>query len=314
MLFIGGSLNQTTMMHKISEFLNKNHDCFFSYYYGSGAIDYFAEKGVLDFTILGGKFKNDTMKYLNDNNLEIDEKGQKYDYDLVIFGADLIIPKNIQDKPIVLVQEGMTDPENLMYYLVKWLKLPRWLASTSTMGLSHKYQKFCVASNGYKDHFIKKGVDPEKIEVTGIPNFDNMERFKKNKFPHKNFVMVATSDTRETFKYDNRKKFIKKVVKIADGRKIIFKLHPNEKVNRAVKEINKYAPGSLVYRDGKTEEMIANCDVLVTQYSSVVYVGLALEKECYSYFNIDELKRLQPIQNRGESAKNIARVCRSIIE
>ena len=31
--------------------------------------------------------------------------------------------------------------------------------------------KFCVASEGYRDLFISKGVKPEKIYVTGIPNF-----------------------------------------------------------------------------------------------------------------------------------------------
>jgi hypothetical protein len=52
--------------------------------------------------------------------------------------------------------------------------------------------------------------------------------------------------------------------------------------------------------------MIANCDVLITKYSSVVYVGLALGKEVHSYFNLDELKKLLPIQNNGASAGKIA--------
>jgi hypothetical protein len=55
--------------------------------------------------------------------------------------------------------------------------------------------------------------------------------------------------------------------------------------------------------------MIANCDILITQYSSVAYIGLALGKEVHSYFNIEELKRLMPIQNGGRSAENIAHAC-----
>ena len=43
--------------------------------------------------------------------------------------------------------------------------------------------------------------------------------------------------------------------------------------------------------------MIANCDALVTQYSSTVFVGLALGKECHSYWDLDELRRLMPVQN-----------------
>jgi hypothetical protein len=58
--------------------------------------------------------------------------------------------------------------------------------------------------------------------------------------------------------------------------------------------------------------MIANCDVLVTQYSSVVFVGLALGKECHSYFDLGDLRELLPIQNGGTSAAAIARVCEEV--
>lgn len=65
-----------------------------------------------------------------------------------------------------------------------------------------------MASEGYKKLFIKKGVNPNKIVVTGIPNFDNVNEILNNDFPYKNFALVATSVSRETFKYENRKKFI----------------------------------------------------------------------------------------------------------
>jgi hypothetical protein len=103
-------------------------------------------------------------------------------------------------------------------------------------------------------------------------------------------------------------------VEIANGRQLIFKLHPNELVERASNEIEKYAPGALVFSDGNTEHMVANCDVLITKYSSVVYVGLALGKEVYSEFNLDELKRLLPLQNNGASAENIAVVGEELLE
>ena len=52
--------------------------------------------------------------------------------------------------------------------------------------------------------------------------------------------------------------------------------------------------------------MIANCAVLVTQFSSTAYVGLALGKEVHSYFDVEELARLCPIQNGSTSARRIA--------
>jgi hypothetical protein len=264
-------------------------------------------------TILGGQAKKRTLKYLSENNLNIDEDGSQHDYDLVYTCSDLLIQKNIRDKKIILVQEGMTDPENFVYHLVKNFKLPRWIASTSVTGLSYAYDKFCVASEGYKELFINKGVDPEKLEVTGIPNFDNCREFLNNDFPYHNFVLVATSDMRETYKYENRKKFIKKAYEIANGRQLIFKLHPNENYDRRVAEIEKYAPGSIVFQKEKIEPMIANCDVLITRYSTVVYVGLALGKEVHSDFNVNELRKLLPIQNNGRSALNIAHVGRRML-
>ena len=279
-LYICGSLNQTTQMHKISLELPE-YDAYFTHYYpdGYGYIKVLTNLGLLDMTILGGQAKKRTLNYLNANNLSIDLTGRKHNYDLVFTCSDLLIQKNIKDKKIILVQEGMTDPENLVYYLVKNFRLPRWIASTSVTGLSYTYDKFCVASEGYKELFIKKGVKPEKLEVTGIPNFDHCEQFLDNDFPHRDFVLVATSDMRETYKYENRKKFIKKAYKIANGRKLIFKLHPNENYDRSAAEINKYAPGSLIYHRNKIEPMIANCNALITRYSSVVYMALALGKE-----------------------------------
>jgi hypothetical protein len=311
-LFICGSLNQTTMMHKISSYF-ANDDCYFTPYYSDGIIKFLTRTSLLDFSILGGQFRNRTFSYLKKNNLKLDYEGSSNDYDLVFTCSDLVVPQNIRDKKVILVQEGMTDPENFMYYLVKNLKLPRWLASTSTTGLSNSYDKFCVASEGYRDLFVRKGVDASKIEVTGIPNFDNCIDFLKNDFPHKNYVLVATSDTRETFKYENRRKFIERAKKIANGKQIIFKLHPNENVERATAEINAYAPEALVYPAGNTSHMIANCDTLITRYSSVVYVGLALGKEVYSEFKLDDLKKLVPKQNGGTSAMAIADVGKELL-
>ncbi len=300
-------------MHQISKHLT-GYDCYFSPYYGDGLIKYLSKKGMLDFTVLGGQFRQKTLNYLTENNLDIDEEGCRFDYDLVITCSDLLIPRNIRRKKIVLVQEGMTDPENFMFYLVKYLKLPRYFASTSTTGLSDKYDAFCVASHGYKKLFIGKGVKPEKIIVTGIPNFDNAARYLVNDFPYHNYVLAATSDARETFKFENRKRFIYNAIDIAGGRQLIFKLHPNENAERATEEINKYAPSAKIFSSGNTNHMIANSDVLVTKYSSVVYVGLALGKKVYSDFNLNELRKMMPIQNGGKSAENIAEVCVNIIE
>ncbi|MBF0559395.1 MAG: hypothetical protein HQL08_11520 [Nitrospirae bacterium] len=312
-LFICGSINQTSQMHQISRHLTDN-DCYFTPYYGDGLVKMLTGTGLLDFTILGGSFKENTERYLRDHGCGIDDEGRQNDYDLVLTCSDLIVQKNIRNKKIILVQEGMTDPENMVYHIVKKLGLPRYLASTSTTGLSNVYEKFCVASDGYRDLFIRKGVRPEKIVVTGIPNFDNARQYLDNDFPYKNFALVATSDARETFKFDNRKAFLKKAISIAGERQLICKLHPNENVTRSTREIKELAPQALVFPNGNAHHMVANCDVLITQYSSLAYTGIALEKEVHSYFDDEMLKKLTPMQNGGSSAQNIAYVCRDYLQ
>ena len=312
-LLICGSKNQTTQMHQIAIHLMNEFDCYFTPYYATGHVEFMRRIGLTEMSIMGNRFVDQCLRYLNTHKLQIDFRGVRHSYDLVLTCADLVVPSNILEKKIILVQEGMTDPENWAYHLVKLHLLPRWSASTSTMGLSDAYVKFCVASEGYSDLFIRKGVKPEKIVVTGIPNFDNCKKYLNNNFPHKHFVLVCTSDSRETVKIENRKKIILDAVKKANGRLLIFKLHPNENTVRATAEIKRYAPKALIYPSGNTEEMIANCDVLITQFSSTVYVGIALGKEVYSNFSIKELKRLTPLQNNS-AAKNIADVCREVIE
>jgi hypothetical protein len=232
----------------------------------------------------------------------------------VVTCSDLLLPRNIRDDRIVLVQEGITDPESIVFHLVKRLRfLPLWLAGTSTTGLSDAYQAFCVASEGYRDFFIRKGVRSEKIVVTGIPNFDDCRRYRSNDFPYRNYVLACTSPLREIFRSEDRKAFIRKAVEIACRRPLIFKLHPNENVERATREIGWHAPGAMVFTTGSAEEMIANCDVLITRFSSTAFVGLALGKETHSDFDMGELRRLMPIQN-GSAALQIANVCRRLLE
>lgn len=228
--------------------------------------------------------------------------------------TDLIIQQNLKGRRIVLVQEGLTEPEGLIYRLVKHLGIPRFFANTAGFGLSDEYEVFCVASPGYSDLFVAKGVRPEKILVTGHPNFDNVRSYLDNDFPFRNFVLVATSNARETFKRDNRKKFIERALKIAGSRQVIFKLHPAERHDRAIREIRSVAPNAMILTDGNTEHMIANCAVLVAQYSTVAFTAAALGKEVHSYIDRELLHRILPVQNGGTSGKRIADVCRELLE
>ncbi|MBU3699453.1 MAG: hypothetical protein FGM33_05500 [Candidatus Kapabacteria bacterium] len=311
-LFICGSANQTTMMVDIARHLG-DHQCFFTPHYADGMMEKAAERGLLEWTIIGKRHRERARQILRQCGCSIDECGRSGGYDLVVTCSDLVMQRNIVGTPTVLVQEGMTDPENLMYKAVVALGLPRYLASTATFGLSHMYRYICVASEGYRRHFRGKGVDDSKIRVTGIPNFDNCAQYLDHHVPHERYVLVATSDARETLKYEDRRRTIERAKLIAAGRQLVFKLHPNERISRATAEIMRWAPGSVVYHDCDINPLIAHCDVLVTKFSSCVYVGIALGKEVYSEFPVDELVQMCPMQNGGTSAQAIAAVCNEVL-
>ncbi len=311
-LFIGGSVNQTKQMLAVAAAL-PNIDAHFTPYYCDGFLEAARRLRLVEWTILGHSWRQDSLELLKSRGVKLDWEGRSGDWDLVVTASDLIVPKNIRGHRVVLVQEGMTDPEGFGFHLRKLFPfLPVYLAGTSGTGTSGLYDRFCVASERYRELFIRKGAPADRIVVTGIPNFDDCARYHQNDFPHRDYVLVCTSDTRETWKFDNRKRFIRECVQIAAGRKLIFKLHPNENHVRNTREIERDAPGALVYTSGNAEEMVANCRVLIVQYSTLAYVGLALGKEVHAKANVEELRRLLPVQG-GRAARSIAAVCRQVL-
>lgn len=311
-LLICGSMNQTTQMDQIASHLG-GYELAFTPYYCDGVDEVFRRCGLMEFTIIGDKLARRCRSFLEERGHRIDYQGRRGPYDLVLTCSDVYLQRNIRACPIVLVQEGITDPETIAFHLVRRFRvLPRWLAGTAATGLSGAYARFCVASEGYLDFFARKGAPRERMVVTGIPNFDDCERYRQNTFPYEHYVLACTSPLREVFRSEDRDAFIDRVVGIAGGRLLIFKLHPNENAERATAEIARRAPGALVFSTGSAEEMIANCDVLVTRFSSTAFVGIALGKETYSDFNMDQMRCLVPVQNRSAAA-NIAAVCRDLL-
>jgi hypothetical protein len=311
-LFVCGSINQTTQMHQVARELPE-HEHAFTPYYCDGLLELARRRGLAEFTVAGKKLVSRCFNYLRREGLSVDYRGQSGPYDLVVSCSDLVVQGNLRGTPLVVVQEGILDPEGWEYRLWRRVPfLPRWIAGTATTGLSLAYERLCVASEGYGDHFVARGVPQERIAVTGIPNFDDCRRHLRNDFAHRGYVLVCTSDARETWKRDDRPAFLRRAAAIAAGRPVLVKLHPNENAERAAREIREVLPGALVFSGGSAEAMIAHCDVLVTQYSSTVFVGLALGKECHSYWELDELRRLMPVQN-GCAARNVAGVCREVL-
>ncbi len=249
--FICGSMNQTTQMHQISKHLS-DYEHSFSPYYCHGFDEILRRLGLIEFTIAGNKVVGLSRTYLQNHGLLIDYQGKNGPYDLVVTCSDVYLQRNIRDHRIVLVQEGMIDPESIIFHLVKRFRfLPRWLGNTAATGLSDAYRAFCVASEGYRDLFIRKGVHPEKIVVTGIPNFDNCRRYCTNDFPHRHYVLVCTSGQRELLQREDRVAFIRRAVADRGGPAAYLQASPDRKC-RARHPGNQGArAGSHGVRDGE---------------------------------------------------------------
>lgn len=314
-LFLTGSLNQTTQMQQIASFLPE-FSCYFSQFFSDNPVVASAIKlGLLDNTVMGLPLRQKSEAYMRAHNMQMDYQAKDRIYDLVVFCSDLLFPTKFEGLKTIWIQEGMIDPYTNISKVIQKLKLPRYLSmGTSLNGTSNLCDVYCVASSGYRDYIVKHGTDAAKVVLTGMPNYDNLEQFRQNDFPFHDYVMVATSDMRETYRSEDRIAFLKSCVDIAAGRRLLIKLHPNEQKERAISEIKSACPANtLIYTDGNTNEMIANCAELITQYSTVVYAGIALDKPVHSYFDLDELKSLLPIQNGGNSAAHIASICRDYV-
>jgi hypothetical protein len=311
-LLICGTLNQTRAMLKIGAQLAE-HQCHYTPFYCDGHLLRASQRGQLDFTVLGARLRQATVDLLHQSGVAVDDRGEGRHYDLVITCTDLVIQENLAGKRVILVQEGLTEPEGVLYWMVKHLGVPRVFANTAAFGLSDRYELFCVASEGARKMFMAKGIQPEKMVVTGIPNFDDARQYLNNDFPYRDYVLVCTSNARETFKWDNRRRFLRRALEIAGSRPVIFKLHPAERHERATREIRALLPDALVLTSGNTEHMVANCSALVAQYSTVAFTAAALGKEVHSYIDPRVLQRILPVQNGGTSARNIAEVCRECL-
>lgn len=312
-LFVCGSLNQTKQLHRVAREL-REVECWFSPFFGSRLVELGRRLGLLENTIGGNKLRARCLAYLKEHRLPIDLDGKQPGYDLLVDCTDLTLPSRFRGVPTLIVQEGMTDPETRISRLIQRTGvLPLWLAGTTLTGSSGAYDAMCVASEGYRDLFAQRGAPADRLHVTGIPNFDDCASYRHNRLDEYGFVLACTSDLREVLRSDDRAGFLKRVQRAAAGRAVHVKLHPNERRKRAVREIERHCPGAAVHTDTSAEELIANCSVLFTQYSSVAFVGLALGKEVHSYYPIDELKRLLPIQNGGRSAYAIAGVARELL-
>ncbi len=97
-LFICGSMNQTTQMHQISRHLTGYRQAF-TPFYCDGVQEAMRRLKLLEFTIIGAKLAERCEHYLRASDLAIDYQGQRGPYDLVVTCSDVFVQKNIRRRP-----------------------------------------------------------------------------------------------------------------------------------------------------------------------------------------------------------------------
>jgi hypothetical protein len=133
------------------------------------------ELGLAEFSIGGHRLRQRSVENLRDHRLELDIDGREGGYDLHVTCSDVVHRDELAKPPDR--RRTRTDPRPRRRPSRLVMKLPRliplWLAGTARTGLSGVYEKFCVASEGYRDLFVTRGARRERLVVTGIPNFDD---------------------------------------------------------------------------------------------------------------------------------------------
>src|SRR5260221_12245467 len=121
-LFITGSINQTSQMHEISKHLQQ-YDCWFSQLFPDTAF----LKAIIKHsplavgTVLAPHFRIKSESYLRQHGLKIDYEGNKNKYDLVVYCTDMVVADKFKQTKTIFVQEGMTDKRTFLTDIVKAL-------------------------------------------------------------------------------------------------------------------------------------------------------------------------------------------------
>jgi hypothetical protein len=245
-LFILGSPNQTSQMFQIYQELKGDFDGYFTQFFPHSRLEKFAVHiGLLENTIIDGRFRKKSEDFVREHNLNYDYGGFKNmgKYDLVFMCTDAIYPEVARRSKSIFVQEGMVDPLDTWSKWVNKMGLPAYFAGTTSLnGSRNGPDVYCVASEGYKQHFSSLGTQADKIIVTGIPNFDHCQSFLNNPFPYRDYVLVCTTDMRETFRRENRPEFIRQSVKIAAGRPSFSNCTPTKSGTVPTKKLWHFAP------------------------------------------------------------------------
>ena len=155
--------------------------------------------------------------------------------------------------------------------------------------------KIAVFGKYDRDSLIKRGIEKEKIIITGQPRYDlpYRKKFDKNKTckklgidPNKRIVVFTTQ-----LEYPTQEPAIKETleaVKDTPDVQMVFKLHPFHdrpllpKLNNIIEKYRKYGIRTIIVEEINIYELLNICDVMITEDSTAWLDAFVLGKPVIS--------------------------------
>jgi len=176
-----------------------------------------------------------------------------------------------------------------------WQQFDRFLALFSRF---HQSEKQAIWGDLTKDHIISKGLNKEKLLITGSPRHDTFFSLEKNQKSTGKILLATTgppgvfteSSTTDVFlKYDEYIKEIFRVIKKYPDKQLIVKPHPqSDFINNALELINQIDSNAKIIVDADLPELINQCDLVISfNTSTILLESLILQKPTISLITED---------------------------
>ena len=206
-----------------------------------------------------------------------------------------------------MIIRGVTLRGNAMPYLVLlatfiainnnpihslWKAMDRLIKLTYPVPSYVEGLNIAVMSPSAKDAYIKMGVPPEKVFVTGQPGFDRIlqKKFNKNQLmtelripKDKNIVVLATQPlVGIIWTKEDRKKFIEIVCSAMSDftdKQLVIKLHPAENIEIYQEILAGIGEDkAIICQDVDIHDLLNACDLLMTVHSTVALEAMIFDK------------------------------------
>jgi hypothetical protein len=180
--------------------------------------------------------------------------------------------------------------------------------SSFIFGIEKKNQKIKYRLNGdylllcnkLDINFWQKRIEKNKIKIVGVPKYDKhwiKKILKKSKTSIKPKILFTYS-SRFNLKGVNKYKLKDQLIKIMEvldnftNYKVIIKAHPRKNDSYYLNILNKFKKIDWKISNENILTLANKCNLLIHEkHSSVIYEGLAVNKPCIEYWDIENYDR-----------------------